>query len=113
MIAQKSQPPALRRLMPRTILLILLLSLLTIPALAHPAMQDSPPPADPAGEPVAAPDTRTFPNIPSPNGLAIAPLTQRLYVTSRNSNQVLMLDAQTGAVLKQASVGSLPWGVAV
>ncbi|MGB4803984.1 MAG: YncE family protein, partial [Anaerolineae bacterium] len=34
-------------------------------------------------------------------------------VTSRNSNQVLMLDAQTGAVLKQAAVGVLPWGVAV
>ncbi|MFZ1239152.1 MAG: hypothetical protein WAV66_07375, partial [Anaerolineae bacterium] len=99
--------------MPRTILPVLLLFLLSVPALASHATQDSPPPADPAGEPVAAPDTRTFPNIPSPNGLAIAPLTQRLYVTSRNSNQVLMLDAQTGAVLKQAAVGVLPWGVAV
>ncbi len=112
MIAQKSQPLALRRLMPRTILLILLLSLLTIPALAHPAMQDTPP-VDPTGEPAFAPDTRTFPNIPAPNGLAIAPLTQRLYVTSRSANQVLMLDARTGAILKQAAVGVLPWGVAV
>ena len=105
--------PALRWAMPRTLLPVLLLFLLSVPALARQATQDAPPPADPAGEPVVAPDTRTFPNIPSPNGLAINSLTQRLYVTSRSSNQVLMLDAQTGAILKQAVGGSLPWGIAV
>ena len=113
MFGRRPLSPALPWAMPRTILPVLLLFLLSVPALAHHATQEPPPPADPAGEPVAAPDTRTFPNIPSPNGLAINPLTQRLYVTSRSSNQVLMLDAQTGGILKQVAVGSLPWGIAV
>lgn len=64
---------------------------------------------------VAAPSgqTITVPGMQIPNGLAVHGVTRHIYVTSRNNGMLYMLDPRTYAVLHQASVGSLPWGVAV
>ncbi len=91
---------------------LLLLSLVSFPALGHRQAQDSPSKGA-SQEPAVVPDARIFSNIPGPNGLALDPAARRLYVTSRSTNQVLMLNAQTGAILRQVGVGALPWGVAV
>jgi len=55
----------------------------------------------------------TVPGLQVPNGLAVNGFTNRLYVTSRNDNSVMMLNATTLAALGKTTVGSLPFGVAV
>ena len=49
----------------------------------------------------------------TPNGLAVHGTNRRIYVTSRDNDMLYMLDPGTFAVLGQAAVGDLPWGVAV
>ena len=66
----------------------------------------------------AAPDapssqTVTVPGMQTPNGLAVHGTNRRIYVTSRDNDTLYMLDPGTFAVLGQAAVGDLPWGVAV
>lgn len=55
----------------------------------------------------------TVTGMQTPNGLAVDSYHHRLYITSRDNNRLLMLDTATMQVLRQATVGPLPWGVAV
>ncbi len=64
--------------------------------------------------------TPTFTPTPSvaldlrhPNDVAVDPLTQRIYVTSRDNNKLFMLDGLTMNVLGVAPTLGEPWGVAV
>lgn len=68
-----------------------------------------------ASSEIAAPagQTITVPGMQTPNGLAVHGVTRHIYVTSRDNGMLFMLDPSTYGVLRQASVGSLPWGVAV
>jgi YVTN family beta-propeller protein len=49
----------------------------------------------------------------APNGLAVDPISRRVYVTGRNAGRVYAIDGRTYAVVNSAAVGALPWGVAV
>ncbi len=53
------------------------------------------------------------PGLQVPNGLAVDPITHRLYITSRDNDRLLMLDGFSHAVLGQVATGDSPWGVAV
>jgi YVTN family beta-propeller protein len=64
--------------------------------------------------PALTPDaTLPVPGMLVPNGLAVDPVTHRVYITSRDNDRLLMLDGFTYRVLGQAAVGDSPWGVAV
>jgi YVTN family beta-propeller protein len=53
------------------------------------------------------------PGLTHPKGLAVNPATHLLYVTSRDSNQLFILDGLSFAVVQAVKVGREPWGVAV
>jgi len=55
----------------------------------------------------------TITGLQKPNGLAVNPYTNRLYVTSRDNSSVLMIDTTNMQMLKKTTVGASPWGVAV
>ena len=97
-----------------TLTLSLLLTLLTA---APPGLRaDTPTPAPDVAAPAASvevsPTAVTVSGLQTPNGLAISPYDNWIYVTSRNNDRVLKLDGTTYAVLASAPVGDLPWGVA-
>jgi len=71
------------------------------------------PKPSPTPFPTPAVTSVPVPGLLHPNALAVNPSTQRVYVTSRDNNKVLMLDGRTFAVLKEAAVCASPWGVAV
>ena len=54
-----------------------------------------------------------MPGFSYPNDVAVNPQTHRVYVSSRNNDQLTMLDGISLAVLKSVPVGRQPWGVAV
>ncbi len=53
------------------------------------------------------------PGLQVPNGLAVDPITHRLYITSRDNDRLLMLEGFKYSVLGQFGLGDSPWGVAV
>ncbi len=54
-----------------------------------------------------------LPGAIHPKGVAVNPNTHRVYVTSRDNDQLYMLDGLTNTVLRSVTVGDEPWGVAV
>lgn len=113
--------PCLPQTLHRLLLLLLIASLALSgigsggPSAAR--AQEADPPAGqsaPSVEPALAPDaTVPVPGMLVPNGLAVDPVTHRVYITSRDNDRLLMLDGFTYRVLGQAAVGDSPWGVAV
>ncbi len=63
----------------------------------------------PTRTPAPAPPI-TVPGINEPKGMAS--LNNRLYIASRNTNSVFVLNEVTLTVIKQIAVGNKPWGVA-
>jgi YVTN family beta-propeller protein len=63
----------------------------------------------PTRTPAPAPPI-TVPGINEPKGMAS--LNNRLYIASRNTNSVFVLNELTLTVIKQITVGTRPWGVA-
>lgn len=115
-------PRSSSQLLHRLLLCLLIASLVLGGGPAFPSRvqaQEITPPADqtaPAGDASAAiaPDaTVPVPGMQTPNGLAVDPVTHRLYITSRDNDRLLMVDGLTYRVLGQADVGDSPWGVAV
>ncbi|MDW8318127.1 MAG: FG-GAP-like repeat-containing protein [Anaerolineae bacterium] len=68
-------------------------------------------PAEPADWP--PPIGYTITGLQMPNGLAINPYTNRLYVTSHNNRSVLMINAATMQTLRADFGGISPFGIAV
>ncbi len=62
---------------------------------------------------VIYPVTVPMPAGAVPNGLAVDPLTQRVYVTGRDTGRVYALDSGRFQWVADAPAGNLPWGVAV
>jgi YVTN family beta-propeller protein len=50
---------------------------------------------------------------PRPWGLALSPGAHKLYVANGPSNDVAVIDAESGRILRKIAVGKSPWGVAV
>ncbi len=92
-------------------LLLFLLTSAGSPVLSQAAAVPAPPRTPDAAWP--DPISVTLPGLQNPNGLAVNHFTNRLYITSRNNNSVLMVDATTLTQLARTTVGSLPFGVAV
>lgn len=73
----------------------------------------------PTSTPTATITPTASPTPPLPEGLihpkavAVHPLTHRIYLTSRGSNRVYMLDGTSLAEQDNAIVGGQPWGVDV
>lgn len=57
--------------------------------------------------------TVPVPGMERPSAVAINPLTERVYITSRDTDQLLVLDGATQALLAAIPVGEEPFGVAV
>lgn len=57
--------------------------------------------------------TVAVPGMERPSAVTINPQTERVYITSRNTNQLLVLDGATQALLAAIPVGDEPFGVAV
>ena len=53
------------------------------------------------------------PRLRHPKAVAVNPSNHRIYVTSRDTDRLLMLDGTTMTVLGDAPTSSQPWGVAV
>lgn len=80
------------------------------------------PTSTPTGSPTVTPSptstviyplTVPLPAGAVPNGLAVDPLTQRVYVTGRDTGRVYVLDSGRFQWVAEAPTGNLPWGVAV
>ena len=83
------------------------------------------PTPSPTGSPTPTPTPGTPPSYPfviplptdtgdvAPNGLAVDPLSGRVYVTGQNSDRLYMIDGNTLTYVDSADVGIQPWGVAV
>jgi YVTN family beta-propeller protein len=69
------------------------------------------PTATPTETPTATPAPIGF--VSEPNGLAAYPELGRVYVTSRNTGRVDVLNGASLATMDHAEVGVLPWGVGV
>lgn len=109
----------------------LAVALLMVAFLANAVASAAPPLPLEGSDPEAPPDTApavadlavptdwpppvgfTITGMNKPNGLALNPYTNRLYVTSRSNNTLLMIDATTMQTLQQTTVGPLPFGVAI
>jgi YVTN family beta-propeller protein len=63
--------------------------------------------------PTATPTATADPSVLYPNGLAVDPGTDQLFVTSRDNNRLFVLDGSTLDVLDRVDVGTMPWGVAL
>lgn len=57
--------------------------------------------------------TFPIPGLDHPNGLAIHRQRNLVFVTSRDNNQLLQIDPNSGVVQKTVPTGDQPWGVAV
>lgn len=115
---QGARPAVVKSFIRDLLIISWLMWLALAPAVGH-AAQTLETERDPAAAaPGVVPDTVqgqtiTVPGMQTPNGLAVHGVNRRIYVTSRNNGMLYMLDPSTYGVLGQASVGSLPWGVAV
>lgn len=63
--------------------------------------------------PVVTPTRVAVEGLNSPNAVAVNPLTNRLYITSRDTDELFVLDGATYAVQTRIPVGDQPFGVAV
>ena len=50
---------------------------------------------------------------PRPWGIALSPDGDRLYTANGPSDDVAVLDPESGRILRRITVGKLPWGIAV
>lgn len=102
----------------------LAVALLMVAFLANAVASAAPPLPLEGSDPQAPPDLATPSDWPpplgftvtglaTPNGLALNPYTNRLYVTSRNNRTVLMVNAATMQTMQQAFGGISPFGIAV
>jgi YVTN family beta-propeller protein len=57
--------------------------------------------------------TIPIPGMDTPNALAVNSVTNRVYITSRDNNKLIVLDGNTQAPVAEVSVGARPFGVAV
>jgi YVTN family beta-propeller protein len=57
--------------------------------------------------------TIPIPGMDRPNAVAVNPITNRVYITSRQNNRLIVLEGNTQAVLAEIAVGQRPFGVAV
>ena len=89
--------------------------LCTLPAGATSAPPRVPCPPGASCESAAAGASYAYPvpGLQTPNGLAVYPTAGRLFVTSRDNDNVIMLSTVTMSLLKQAPTGASPWGVTV
>jgi len=55
---------------------------------------------------------RTIPNLSQVHGVLVIPALHRVYATATGSNQVVILDEDTGKVLHQSATGDYPDGLA-
>lgn len=78
-----------------------------------PSPTGSPTPTPTPGTPPAYPVVVPLPAGAVPNGLAVDPLSGRIYVTGRDAGRLYVIDGSNFAIMDSAAVGSLPWGVAV
>ncbi|NLE60457.1 MAG: beta-propeller fold lactonase family protein, partial [Planctomycetes bacterium] len=71
-------------------------------------------PVTPTATPVVTlPVTVPVANLSHPKDVAVNPNTHRIYITSRDSDRLYMLDGMSLAVLGSVTVGDQPWGVTV
>ncbi len=54
-----------------------------------------------------------LPPVVAPNGIDVDDLVGRLYVTSKTTNSLVIIDPLTGSIVKTTTVGRAPFGVAV
>ncbi len=57
--------------------------------------------------------TMPIPGMEGPNGVAVNPVTNRVYITSRQNNRLIVLDGNTQEPVAEIAVGQRPFGVAV
>jgi YVTN family beta-propeller protein len=57
--------------------------------------------------------TVAIPGMEQPNGVAVNPVTNRIYITSRQNHRLIVLDGNTQALIADIAVGQRPFGVAV
>ncbi|MBX3011905.1 MAG: DUF11 domain-containing protein [Caldilineaceae bacterium] len=78
-----------------------------LPIIASPLPPPPPPPPcpPPAGCPV--------PGLAHPKGMAVHEGRNLLYITSRDTDRLLVIDPQTNNVISQTVTGDEPWGVVV
>ncbi len=62
---------------------------------------------------IVVPPGIEVPDLLHPKALAIDPNTRLVYITSRDNNQLIVINGLTYEVVNRATVGSEPWGVAV
>ncbi|WP_043726514.1 YncE family protein [Kutzneria sp. 744] len=55
---------------------------------------------------------RTIPNVSQVHGVFVVPALHRVYATATGTNQVVVLNEDTGEVVNQASTGNYPDGIA-
>jgi DNA-binding beta-propeller fold protein YncE len=55
---------------------------------------------------------RTIPDLPGVHGVLVVPARHRVYTTATNSNEMVILDEDTGARLATAPTGAYPDGLA-
>ena len=68
-----------------------------------------PPPPAPCPPPSGCP----LPELDHPKGMAVHEGRNLLYITSRDNDQLLVVDPQTNMVISQTVTGDEPWGVVV
>jgi YVTN family beta-propeller protein len=84
----------------------------------------APPPPPPTPTPTATatmtptatpipPVTVPVPGLNYPKDLAVNPANHRVYITSRDSGSLIVIDGVGYGLLASANVGAQPWGVAV
>lgn len=86
------------------------------PAAPSPAYAQDPSVQSSPGDSAVSVDPQAVvpvPGLQTPNGLAVDPVSHRLFITSRDNNRLLMLDGFKYTVLGQFSLSDSPWGVAV
>jgi YVTN family beta-propeller protein len=67
--------------------------------------------------PTPTPVVNTWPifltGLDAPNALAVNPLTERVYITSRDNDRLLVMDGATNQIVADVATGDSPFGVAV
>lgn len=72
------------------------------------------PSATPTRTPTLSPTVSVaLPAVVAPNGMDVDDRKHRLYVTSKTTNSLVIINPLTGAIIKTAGVGRDPFGVAV
>lgn len=77
-----------------------------------PTATPSPTVTNTATAPAPTATSIAVPGLDAPNGLAVNPDLARVYVASRNSDSLFVLDGEDQSVLAELPVGNLPFGVA-